>query len=404
MNTLFEKWSRTAVLALGMASLGSCVKYDDKISVGPGSGSENYAIWIQLGSWPNTSQYMVGSEELKGVVSLKDNGVEVTGRADYGIIARNGYYYYPSTSNNNRRLIKYSFKDNQLNIVKQVPFTYQSGVSSYCWVDDNTLVLVGTDGTGQKVLCSIVNANDLSVKNTVLPVPPVPAGYAGIGTRSLNYVDGKLFLTLAYTGQWPAPAYAKAIVSIIDFPSLTLVKQIEDNRSVGAGIANMWMEATAVDTNGDYYVLSYPGWLSTTMPSAMYRIKKGTTEFDPGYYMNPNQLLGGEGVALYGIGSGKALMKYKALPDDGTDAEHIMGYALIDLAKGTVIRKLTELPLDKGEMLQTITVDGNTAYIMVNAKNSKDYIWVYDIEKDTVTPGMEIAGGYDYLLRVDKLK
>ncbi len=52
MNTLFAKWSRAAALIAGMATLGACVKYDDKISVGPGSGSENYAIWIQLGSCP----------------------------------------------------------------------------------------------------------------------------------------------------------------------------------------------------------------------------------------------------------------------------------------------------------------------------------------------------------------
>ncbi|WP_298707874.1 hypothetical protein [Chitinophaga sp.] len=404
MNTLFAKWSRTAALVAGMATLGACVKYDDKISVGPGSGSENYAIWIQLGSWPNTSQYMVGSENLQGVVTLKNNGVEVTGNADYGIIARDGYYYYPSTSSNNRRLVKYSFKDNRLNTVKQVPFTYQSGVSTYCWIDENTFVLVGTDGAGQKVLCSVVNASDLSVKNSILPVGAIPAGYASVATRSLNYVDGKLFLTLAYTAQWPNPAYPKAVVAIIDFATQTLVKQVEDGRSVGAGISNMWMEATVVDDNSDYYMLSYPGWLSATMKSALYRIRKGATEFDASYFVDIEKELGGAGVALYGIGSGKALMKYKALPDDGTDAEHIMAYALVDLRQGKIIRKLTELPLDKGEMLQTITVDGNTAYIMVNAKNSKDYIWVYDIEKDTVTPGLEISGGYDYLLRVDKLK
>ncbi|WP_423737353.1 hypothetical protein [Chitinophaga caseinilytica] len=405
MQHAIAKWSRTAALVLGMASLGACVKYDDKISIGPGNGSENFAIWIQLGSWPNTTQYMVGAESLlKGAVSLKGNGVEVTSKADYGIIAKDGFYYYPSTSSDNSKLSKFSFKDNQLTTVRQVPFTYQSGISSYCFANDSTLVLVGTNGDRNKLLCSVVNTNTLATRNAELPVNPIPGGYAGVGARSLDFVDGKLYLTLAYTANWPDPAYPKAIVAIFDFPTLTLVKQLEDGRSVGAGIGNMWMSATAVDNKGDYYMLAYPGWLSATMSSALYRIKKGTTEYDPAYFVNLDQLLGGSGVAMYGIGNGRALVKYKALPDDGTDAEHIMAYALVDLAKGSLIRKLTELPLDKGEMLQTITVEGNNAYIMVNSKVGKDYIWVYDIEKDAVTPGLEIAGGYDYLLRLDKLK
>lgn len=405
MNTLLTKWSRAAALVIGMATLGACVKYDDKISVGPGNGSENFAIWIQLGSWPNTAQYVVGAESLlKGAVSLKGNGVEVTGKADYGVVGRDGFYYYPSTSSNNSKLSKFSLKDNQLTTVKQVPFTYQSSVSSYCWINDSTLVFVGTDGTRMKMLCSIVNTKDLSVKNAELPVNPIPAGYASLAARSLDYVDGKLFLTMAYTATWPAPAYPKAIVAIFDYPTLSLVNQVEDSRSVGAGISNMWMSATAVDNKGDYYALSYPGWLSTTMPSVLYRIKKGTTVFDASYFVNLDQLLGGSGVALYGLGNGRALVKYKAAFDDGTDATHIMGYAVVDLAKGTVVRKLTELPLDKGEMLQTVSLDGNNAYIMVNSQVGKDYIWVYDIERDAITPGLEIAGGYDYLLRVDKLK
>ena len=96
-------------------------------------------------------------------------------------------------------------------------------------------------------------------------------------------------------------------------------------------------------------------------------------------------------------------MKYQAVVSDNTDVTHVYGYAVVDLANGTIIRKLSELPLDKGEMLETVVVDENNAYIMVNSQSGKDYIWIYDIATEAVNPGLEIAGGYDYMLRIDKL-
>lgn len=390
-----------------LAGWSACTKFedDDIATVDPGQTSDNYAIWLQLGSWPNTTQYAIGVNSLtSGAVSLKGNGVEVTSKADYGIIARNGFYYYPSTSSTNGRFSKFTLKNNQLATVKEVPFTYQTGVTSYAWANDNTLILIGTNGDGNKVLCSVINTNTLSITNSELKVNPIPAGYTGIATRGVEYANGRLYVGLVYTAIWPAPAYPKAIVGIYDFPSLSPVNQIEDNRSVGMGQSDMWMSGSTVDEKGDIYYLATPGWMSTTLPSAIYRIKNGTTAYDPGYFFNLNtSSLGGPAIALWGIGGSKGIVKYQAVVSDNPDATHVFGYAVVDLANGTIIRKLNELPLDKGEMLETVVVDENNAYIMVNSESGKDYIWIYDIANGAVNPGLEIAGGYDYMLRIDKL-
>ncbi|SKA47133.1 hypothetical protein SAMN04488128_108111 [Chitinophaga eiseniae] len=406
MSILTRKLFCAAALLSVLTGFSACEKYDDDIVSGnPGNGSDNYAIWMQLGSWPNTTQYVVGASSLtSGAVSLKGNGVEVTSKADYGIIPHKGYYYYPSTNSTNGRLSKYSLKDNQLTTIKEVPFTYQTGVSSYTWVDDATLVLMGTNGRGNKLLCSVVDANTLAIKNMELPVNPVPAGYAGMMSRSLDYINGKLYVGLVYTADWPAPAYPKAIVAIFDYPSMKLVAQLEDGRSVGMGQANMWMSGTVLDDKGDYYLLSSPGWLSPSLPSAVYKISAGQQQYDASYFFNMNQALGGPAFSMYSIGNGRAIVKYKAAGEANTDEGHIYGYAIVDLVRATVVRKLTELPLDKGESLQTVMVEGNNAYIMVNAETGKDYVWIYDIANGTVNTGLEIAGGYDYLLRIDKLK
>ncbi|HEY9256889.1 hypothetical protein, partial [Chitinophaga sp.] len=176
---------------------------------------------------PNTTQYAVGVNSLtSGSVSLKGNGTEVTSKADYGIIAHKGFYYYPSTSSTIGRFSKFTLKNSKLSIVKEVPFTYQTGVTSYAWANDNTLILIGTNGDGNKVLCSVIDINTLSIQNSELPVQAIPNGYQGIATRGVEYANGKLYVGLAYTAIWPAPAYPKAIVAIFDFPSLSLVTQL----------------------------------------------------------------------------------------------------------------------------------------------------------------------------------
>lgn len=391
-----------------LTGLNACTKFeDDDLDIdNPNMPSDKYAIWVQTGSWPNTAQYVVGANSLtSGAVSLAGNGSAVTSVADYGIIAHNGFYYYPSTSSSIGRFSKFTLKKSKLSIVKEVPFTYQTGVTSYAWANDSTLILIGTNGAGDKVLCSVVDINTLNIRNSELSVHAIPAGYQGIVTRGVEYANGKLYVGLAYTAIWPAPAYPKAVVAIFDFPSLSQVTQLEDARSVGMGQSDMWMSGSTVDEKGDVYYLATPGWLSTTLPSAVYRIKNGTAKYDPDYFFNLNtSSLGAPAIALWGIGGSQAIVKYQALPNDNSDAQHIFGYAVIDLANGRVIRKLTEVPLDKGEMLETVLVEGNNAYIMANSLNGKDYIWVYDIANGTANPGLEIAGGYDYMLRIDKLK
>ncbi|MBV7529855.1 DUF4374 domain-containing protein [Chitinophaga sp. sic0106] len=407
MFSFSKKLVYTALTVAMLGSISSCTKYyeNDLIVSGDGEQSDKYAIWLQLGSWPNTAQYVLGVPSLSsGSVDLKGNGAEVTSKADYGIIPYKGFYYYPSTSATTGRFTKFQLSNNNLGIVKEVPFTYQSSISGYAFANDTTLIMVGSNGAGGKVLCSVVNTNTLEIRNVELPVNAIPTGFTGVRTRSATYANGRLYVNLAYSATWPAPEYQSAITAIYEFPSLTLVKQLEDSRSSSMGQSNMWMQGTHVDEKGDIYELAQPVGATVTLPSAIYRIRNGAAEYDPEYFFNLNNTLGGAAVALYGIGNGKAIVKYKALPDDGTDAGHIFAYAVIDLPSAKLIRKLNELPLDKGEMLETVTRDGNTVYIMVNAESEKDYVWMYDVAKDQATPGLEVVGGYDYMLRVDKVK
>lgn len=404
---MFRPVQKTALLGcliLLFVGLNSC---KEAATDTPAPAESAYALWLQVGSWPNTFQYVVGTRSLtSGVVSLKGNGVEVTGRADYGIIPHNGFYYYPSTSSTNGRFSKFALENNELKVVKEVPFTYQTGVTSYTWADDNTLILLGTNGTSTKVLYSIVNATTLEIKNGEFALPAIPTGGKYMTTGSFDYVNGKLFVGLAYTNDWPAPAFKRVSVAIVDYPSMTVSKLLEDDRTVGAGGINMWEPGSFVDANGDFYHLANPAWLGTglNLPSVLYRVKSGTNEFDASYTVSLSPLVGGPVIAMWNMGSGRAIIKYEdsSIAASGSKSKHIYGFGVLNLATKTVT-KLTGIPLDNSSTLESVVVENGKAYILSNAETGKDYVWEYDPATGKVTPGLEIQGGYDYMLRVDKL-
>jgi len=395
-----------ALLTLSVG-LNSCSKQDSNTD-SPTPAESSYALWLQVGSWPNTFQYVVGTSSLSsGTVSLQGNGVEVTGKADYGIIPHKGYYYYPSTSSGNGRFSKFALENNQMTVVKEVPFTYQTGVTSYTWADDNTLILLGTNGEGTKVLYSIVNATTLEIKNGELALPAVPTGAKYMATGSFDYVNGKLFVGLAYLNDWPAPGLKKVAVAVVDYPSMNFSKLLQDDRTLGTGGINMWEPGSFVDTNGDFYHLADPGWLGTglNLPSVLYKVKSGTTEFDASYTFDLSTLVGGPAGAIWNIGNGKAIIKYedKSIAASGSTSKNVYGFAVLDLVTKTVT-KLTAIPFDNSDTLESVVIENGKAYILSNAETGKDYVWEYDPATGKATPGLEIQGGYDYMLRIDKLK
>ncbi|MCE6988071.1 DUF4374 domain-containing protein [Dyadobacter sp. CY323] len=407
MFNFFKKASHALILMSLILGLGSCG--DDKNNTNePEPEESSYAIWLQLGSWPNTFQYVVGTPSLStGSVNLKGNGVEVTGKADYGIIPHQGFYYYPSTSSGKGRLSKFSLENNQLTTVLEVPYTHIANINSYIWADDNTLIFLGTDGDSKKILYSVVDAKTLKVTNGEIKAPAIPQGFLNYALGNVNFVGGKLFLGLAHTAQWPAPAEKKVSVLVVDYPSFNYVKTITDTRTVGPGVSNMWSPGSFSDEKGDIYYLANPSWMGTGLPSAIYRIKSGTTEFDASYFFNTNtSSIGNPAESIWYLGNGQAIVKYldQSIAAGGSTSQHTYGFATINVANGSVIKKLTEIPLDKGSAIGNVIVDGGKAYISANSETGKDYIWEYDVASGTVKPGLEVEGGYDFILRIDKLK
>lgn len=385
----------------------SCSSNDDSGS-DSADGKADYALWLQLGSWPNTTQYVVGIDDLtKGTVSLIGNGAEVTSKADYGIIAKNGFYYYPSTSSNFGKMTKFEFKNNQLSVVKEVPFTYQKSINCYTWVDDNTLLLFGTNGDGNKVLYTVVNATTLEIKNGELALPAIPSGYKSYNQGNIEYSNGKLYVAFSNMAIWPAPAESGMNIAVINYPSFAVENIIESSEADGNGGSNMWMPTSCTDESGDVYMMFFADWMTaTTSPTKIFRIKKGTSVLDSSYSFNLGTALGGEtAVGFWYVGDGKAIVKYEdsQILAGNPDAVFNTKFALINITTSTVIKKL-DLPVDKGSQLQNVITSDGRVFVQVNAETTKDYVWEVNTTNGAVTPGIEIVGGYDYILRLDNLK
>lgn len=399
---MLKRFHLYSLLALfGVATLlTSCS--DDTDAPDPVENTQDkYTVWLQIGSWPNTTQYILGTNSLtEGSINLEGMGAEVTGRSAYGIITKNGYYYYYNTTTG--RFSKFKYENDLYNTVLEVPYTHMADVGGFTWIDDKTLFLVGTNGDETLIHYSMVNIETLKMTNGVLDAPSIPSDAKYINLGNVEYTNGKVFVQFGYTSDWPAPWKSEVNIGVVDYATMQYEKTIKDTRSAGPGTNKLWLSSSFVTEGGDTYFATNVEWSNITQKhSAIYRIKKGTTELDASYVVDQSTL-GYQGVGLWYIGGNLAIYKY--IDPAATSKVHIYGFAVMNLETGKITRKLTEVPYDNDAFMQNIIVEDGKVYMITNAETGKDYIYIYDIAGGTVKTGMEMIGGYDYILRLDKMR
>lgn len=387
-------------MATVLFSISGCEKRD----IGNVEAGTQYSAILCVGSWPNTAYYISSISSLtSGTISLKGNGAEMTGKVyAQDVIQKDGYYYHANATSG--RLGKYHVENGVLLIDKEIPFSWLNW-SAYTWVDNNTLVIIG-DGKGE-ARYAIVKVDKMTIKTGSLALDAIPEGFSTYNIGFAEYRDNKLFLGYGFGStdwtQYPnMPVYPKSFVAVIDYTDMVVEKSLEDNRSNGFGGPTVYAPSSFIDENNDLYFISDPvGIYDYNSPSAMYRIKNGSTEIDPTYFFNYSAAANNEKApAIWYIGNGKAIVRSR-INGQSIDTDHY--YTVIDVQNGALIKKL-DLPADKGErMVNAVIVEDGKAYIAVNAAD-RDYIWEYDPASDKLTKGVEFVGGIDYILRIEKLK
>jgi hypothetical protein len=361
---------------------------------------EKYAVWLQIGSWPNTTQYVLGTNSLtEGSINLTGHGAEVTGKSAYGIITKGGFYYYYNVTTG--RFSKFKYEKELYNTVLEVPFTHLADIGGFTWINDKTLFLIGTDGDQTKMHYSVVDTETLKITNGVLDTPATPTGFKYLNLGNVEYADGKVFVQFGYTADWPAPWQSKVYFGVVDYATLKYEKTLSDTRSAGPGTNKIWLSSSFVDEKGNTYFATNVEWSNLAVKNAgIYRIKAGTTELDASYFQDKASI-GYDAVGLWYIGGTQAILKYI---DTAVTGDHKYAFAAFNLETGKITRKLTEIPNDNDAYIQNIIVEDGKVYMVTNAETGKDYVYEYNIAAGTVKTGMEMIGGYDYILRVDKMR
>lgn len=191
-----------------------------------------------------------------------------------------------------------------------------------------------------------------------------------------------------------------AWVAVLSYPSLTVEKVIRDNRT--SFIGRYFSDGLAVDEQGDVYAFSSGvatngGKLTSTKPSAITRIKAGTTEFDRSYLFNVEQASGGYNLntQLY-LGGGNFILTMTSAAEKGAYA---IGkrLAVVNVSNQT-FTWIDGLP-NTAEITQIAPKnnyaprDGKTAFIGITLTDGASYIYQIDASTAKATRGLKVEGG-----------
>ncbi|HEY1194669.1 DUF4374 domain-containing protein [Flavobacterium sp.] len=193
-------------------------------------------------------------------------------------------------------------------------------------------------------------------------------------------------------------------VAVYNYPELKLEKVIKDNRTsyLGAYFTNGLFQ----DENGDAYgfsgaIATSNAVMTSTKPSAVVKIKKGTTEFDKSYFFNVQEKSGGYKISstTY-ISKGKFLLLMYGNVGKNNGAVKM---AIADVYNQTFtwVTNAPETLTSVTSRYNITTEDGNSAVVGVNTPEGS---WIYTVNGTTAvaTRGLKVEGGQ--ITAIQKLK
>lgn len=370
--------------------------------------ASNYAQY--LGAFNSLEDFMTGEIDMKGYgVEQKGNMIPVGNR-----------FFACSTSEDGGRSY-YLDINGDLNTGGREDRIYVEEQYAYGNTEDNMSVIVGASWTAT------------TTGNEILIYDPQSVSYIKRKVEDFGMtVDGEPFLewpsAVAQSGEylyisyypksinngWELNKTDTAYVKVLKYPSLEFVADIKDSRTAPIGF---YYANTALVTieNGDTYTFSSnasaAGYTPGSKPSAIMRIKKNSTEFDPDYFFNVEEsILKGKVLAAYPAGGNKAVIMYIPLELDTADNKNgffgkiLFKMAVIDLPTQR-ITPVTNLP-------KYVSGDYFYGFASLFAENGKAYksfysgddsrVYEIDLESGVAKAGAYIRGGL-YLPVISKM-
>ncbi len=206
-------------------------------------------------------------------------------------------------------------------------------------------------------------------------------------------------------------------IAVYNYPDMTLEKVIRDGRT--GSIGSYFASGLEIDENEDAYVFGTKLQFRTTSdnasntPAGIMKIKKGTTEYDPTYFINISSAAGegqyifrkmylGKGYFLLTMGSDRKLYN----PYGTTLAffyKSTIRYAIVNVYDGT-FKWVTGTPAPEtigytsADYSENYSPLDGTGYIAISSGSSmfaaSSVVYKFDAETATATPGLKVESGF----------
>lgn len=403
-----RKISKLLFLACSIALLGiSCDKEDPLDSVdfveGEFQGLSKYVITVTPIGTTGVADILLTTDSLGGgAITTAGNGKEQDGSYRYYVTHKGRFFSLLYGQGNPGAVTTYRFTPGG-KLVKTSNFQTET-VQAFTKVNDELLLIkIPRSGVNETAMMYRIDA----LKSRI-------AGSDSINIVKLAANGGRAHFTWAtQVGQKVFAPYMSikgccndafgtlypdsAWIAVLSYPELKLEKVIRDNRTSYLGA--YFNDGLGVLENGDVYGFSQAaaknnGIVTTTKPSAILRIAKGTTEFDKNYFFNVQEASGGHHISTQTyLGDNVFLLMMYEQPNE---VRGNLRLALVNVVNktfkwvsGTPAEILTTSAAYNNN---TLSANGKTGYIGLNTTEGS---WVYkiDIGTATATRGLTVEGG-----------
>jgi hypothetical protein len=399
----------SALIAFTAFSCSSDENTGSENGGGVDTGKTKYIITATTGA-VGIADYLLTTDDVStGSISTIGNGIEQDGSYRYYITAQNNFFSLLYGQGNPGAVTTYNLSA-EGKLVKKSDFQAET-VHVFAAVNKDILtVKVPRSGAASIAMMYKIDAEQSIITGQAQQDTKV---LAGNGERAFftwaTQVGDKVYMPyMSIKGDgvdnFGTVNPDSTWVAVYNYPELKLEKVIRDNRTsyLGAYFTNGLFQ----DENGDAYgfsgaIATSNAVLVSTKPSAIVKIKKGTTEFDQSYFFNVEEKSGGYKISSTSyISKGKFLLLMYGNAGKNNGAVKL---AVVDVYNQT-FTWVTNAPatLTSATSRYNITTeDGNSAIIGINTPEGN---WIYTINGTTAvaTRGMKVEGGQ--ITAIQKLK
>ena len=403
--------SALAALALTVA-FTSCSKDDENNNSTPPTPVTpyHYDLTVSVGNHGGMGQDKQGHLTMS-VASLSNpqttitfvgSGSEITDYTMEAIYKGKYLYQVPVSAD---RFSKLQFKNNKMQVIQEQKFkenTYSSRNYTHAWINDNTLVIMASNGDNNKIIWTKLNTDDMSILAEGELAIPEKSGYTVLTTSGLlayRKSDNKLF----YFYYWKTKKRNGVVepnfhIAVVNPATMALEEDIvnsEGEQMQGSAYGELLQNTIFFDENDNLYLSAFNDVDGKNI-GRLLRIKKGEKNFEAGYNAFPEAK--GKLVSVMYLKDGKVLA-YSGDAAAGTSIGSVAYYySIIDVNTKKVTRLAyngTEIPYSSGSFSQRAVYNSyeNKGYFGVNTADEQA-VYIYDVATGAVTKGASLAAGY----------